>query len=337
MAITIKEIAKRANVAVSTVSRALNNKSDINVETREKILEIARESGYKPNNVARSLVMQKAFTIGLIIPDISNPYFAEVALGVESKAKEFGYSVLFCNTGNEAETEKNMLSVMKGKMVDGIIVSLSNNSKEEMELLQKENFPVVQLDRKVSGIEYPGVYIDNVESSYVATKYLIELGHNKIAHFTGDLRTENGVDRLAGFRKAIIEAGISDKNIKIIKGRFSTDSGKKCMRELLEGNFMPTAIFAAGDLQAAGALYVASKAGIKVPDELSIMGHDDIDLSYLVSPNITTIAQPKRKIGELAAEMLLNNIACKTSATVCSNDIILTSNIVIRESTLSIK
>ena len=334
MGITIKDIARKANVAVSTVSRALNNKTDINPKTREKILKIMDECGYNPNSVARGLVMQKLFTLGLIIPDISNPFFAEIAVGIEKKAKELGYSVIFCNTNNEYRTEIESVRLMKGKMVDGLIVSLSEDCKNEIEVLNRINIPVVQIDRKIPGVNSPGIYINNKTSAYNATKYLIELGHRKIAHFTGNLKTQTGIDRLEGFRLAAREANIADNDIYIEEGKYNIDSGKESMRKLIRCNNLPTALFAASDLQAVGALYVANKSGIDVPDELAIVGHDDIDLSYLVHPNITTFEQPKKEIGQLAVEMILEEINNKNQdrKRVCE-DIILDTKLVIREST----
>ena len=334
MGITIKDIAVQANVAVSTVSRALNDKFDINPKTRERILRIIKESGYNPNNIARGLVMQKVFTIGLIIPDISNPFFAEVAVGIETRAKELGYSVIFCNTNNDFIGEKAALTIMKGKMVDGLIVSLSNQAKKEVESFRETNLPIVQIDRKITSVEYPGVFVDNINSAYTATKYLIDLGHKKIIHFTGDLNSQTGIDRLEGFKKALKEACISKHDTMVLEGIYSVDSGKASMRQLLKLEYKPTALFAASDLQAAGALYVASHAGINVPGDLSIIGHDDIDLSYLLNPNLTTMEQPKKQLGELAVDLLIKKIGQKSSDKLANEkDIVLNTNLVIREST----
>ena len=332
MGVTIKDIAQKANVAVSTVSRALNNKSDINSKTRERILKLMDENGYSPNSIARSLVTQKQYTLGLIIPDISNPFFAEIAVGIENKAKEFGYSVIFCNTNNNLQNEIAAVKLMKSKMVDGLIVSLSHECKNELDLTDYNKLPIVQIDRKISGINCPGVFVDNIQSAYKATKYLIDLGHRNIAHFTGNLKTQTGVDRLEGFKYAIAEAGISDNEIIIIEGKYKIDSGKESMRNILNSERIPTAIFAASDLQAAGALYIADKNDVKVPDEISIVGHDDIELSYLLHPNITTMKQPKKELGENAIKLLLNKINKKSQK---DENIILNTELVIRESTCS--
>ncbi|HJO93032.1 MAG TPA: LacI family DNA-binding transcriptional regulator [Victivallales bacterium] len=334
MSKTIKDIANLANVSVSTVSRVLNNKFDVSSKTREKILKLMDEHGYKPNSIARGLVSHKTFTVGLIIPDISNPFFAELACSIENRAKNFGYSVIFYNTDNENQREKDAVKLMQSKMVDGVIVSFSRDGKEDLEELNTI-LPTVQIDRKIHGIECSGVFIDNKISAYNATKYLIKLGHQKIVHFTGNLKTLTGIDRLEGFKNAVNDAGISDKNILIIDGRYSVDSGKETMKKLLESHFKPTAVFAASDLQAAGALYIAGHSGIKVPGELSIIGHDDIDLSYLVNPNLTTMAQPKRQLGELAMDLLINKIENKASKIISDDnkDIVLNTKLVIREST----
>ncbi|MCP4180892.1 MAG: LacI family transcriptional regulator [bacterium] len=334
MSQTIKDIANLANVSVSTVSRVLNNKFDVSAKTRDRILKLMDEHGYNPNSIARGLVSRKIFTIGLIIPDISNQFFAVLALCIENRAKEFGYSVIFYNTDNKNQNEKEAVKLMKSRVVDGVIVSFSKDAIEELITLNKI-LPTVQIDRKIPGIECSGVFIDNIKSAYNATKYLIELGHQRIAHFSGNLNTLTGIDRLEGFKHAVKEAGFSKKNTLIIEGKYSVDSGKESMRKLLKLDFNPTAIFAASDLQAAGALYVAGRAGIKIPKELSIVGHDDIDLSYLVNPNITTMQQPIKLLGKLAMDLLINKIEKKTSGIFSddNNDIVLNTKLEIRGST----
>jgi LacI family transcriptional regulator len=334
MSQTIKDIAELAKVSVSTVSRVLNNKSDVSSKTKDKILKLMDDRGYEPNSIARGLVSHKTFTIGLIIPDISNPFFAELALCIENRAKDFGYSVIFYNTDNENQREKDATKLMQSKMVDGVIVSFSKDGKEDIKLLNNI-LPTVQIDRKIQDVDCSGVFVDNKISAYNATKYLTELGHRKIVHFTGNLKTLTGLDRLEGFKNAVKDAGISDKDILIMEGRYSVDSGKNSMKKLLELDFKPTALFAASDLQAAGALYVAGHAGVKVPDDLSIIGHDDIDLSYLVNPNLTTMEQPKKELGKLAMDLLIKKIEKRSSKIISDyeNDIVLNTKLVIREST----
>jgi LacI family transcriptional regulator len=309
--VTIKDIAREANVSETTVSRVLNDKPDVSDETKAKIEKIMKEKGYKPNGIARGLVLDKTYTIGLIIPDISNPYFPEVAKGVENKAKDLGYSVIFSDTDNDKEEEKNAIELLKSKRVDGIILSLSIKNSNELKKLEKEDFPVVQIDRKVPGSKYPTIAIDNNDSAFKATKHLIDMGHTKIAHLTGDLDTKTGQDRLVGFKQALSQFDISYKEDWILEGDYSKESGFKLTNILLEQEERPTAIFAANDLMAIGAYEAIFNYGLKIPKDISIIGHDDIGIASTIRPGLTTMAQPKYKLGQEAAKILIKEIEDK--------------------------
>jgi len=329
MAVTIKDIAEEADVSVTTVSRVLNDKPDVSPNTRKNVLEKINELGYKPNSIARGLALQKTNTLGLIIPDISNPFFPDIARGVEDMANEKDYSVIFCNTDNEQKKEKEAIDLMKEKQVDGILLSLSTTNEKELKNLRKLEYPIVQIDRKIPNINYPSITIDNVKSAYTATKYLIKNGHKKIAHITGDLETITGSQRLKGFKKAIFEKNLNLNKSYIKNGDYSKKSGYQNMLALLKSNNPPTAVFIANDLMAVGAYQAVFKLNLSIPKDISIIGHDDIDVTKLVNPTLTTMSQPKYQLGNEAVQLLINEIE---SNKLSNEEIILNTNLINRNS-----
>lgn len=333
MGLTIKDIANEAGVSVTTVSRVINNKPDVSDDTRNRVKEVINRLGYNPNKIARGLVLQKTYTIGLIIPDISNPFFPEVVKGVEDRSRERNYSVIFCNTDNKKEEERKAIELLKSKQVDGIILSLSLGNKEILDKLEDEEFPVVQIDRKISSSLFPAVIIDNVLSAYQATQYLIKRGHRDIAHITGDLDTITGRNRLKGFNKACNEMGYKIREEWIVRGDYSMESGYRAMMVLLNQPQSPTAVFAANDLMALGAYEAVYEKGLEIPGDVSIIGHDDIDIAGIIRPGLTTMSQPKYEMGQRAADVLINEI----EGTMNTGDIILDMKLVERSSVKELK
>lgn len=311
MRVTIKDIAREAGVSVTTVSRVLNNKADVSDKTREKVLKIIDRLNYNPNSIARGLVMNKTYTIGLIVPDISNAFFAEIAKAIEDELREYGYSVIFCNTDNDKDREKESIDLLRSKQVDGLIGAFSHDSKDEVLALGKAGFPIVQIDRLVDDSQIPSVIIDNILSGYEATEYLIKKGHRRIAHITGALDTNTGICRAEGYRKALQEYGIEIDEELVMEGDFSQESGYLAMKEILERNKDLTAVFAGNDMMALGAYRAIYAAGLKIPEDISIIGHDDFTLASLVSPALTTMQQPIYKIGKVAASLLIDIIKGK--------------------------
>jgi len=329
MKVTIKDIAKEADVSVTTVSRVLNNKPDVGDDTRAKILKIIEEMNYNPNSVARGLVMQKTHTIGLIIPDISNPFFPQIVRAVEDKAQQLGYSVIFFNTDNHLERERKAVELFKSKQVDGLIVSLSLGNEKILKNLKAANYPVVQIDRSVLDHSYPLVSIDNQKSAYQMVEYLLKKGHEKIAHISGDLNTTTARERLSGYKKALKNYEIEINEDYIIEGDYTQDSAYQAMQNLLKLEVPPTAVFAANDLSAAGVYKALFAADLKIPEDMAVAGHDDINLASLLKPELTTMRQPKYKMGERAVTVLLEMINNKNAKI---EDQILSTNLIIRES-----
>lgn len=313
MAVTIKDIAKLANVSITTVSRVINNKSEgVSEETRNRILQLVKELGYQPNAIARGLVTKKTKTIGLIIPDISNPFFPDIARGVEDSAHIYGYNVFLCNTDDNLEKESEYINALKEKYVDGIIFTSSAPSNYEhiMELI-KSGVPVIMMDRRIESEDIYGVFIDNYEGGYLATKHLIDLGHRKIACITGPLNVRNARERLAGYKKGLLENGLEVDEELIFEGDYKINSGIVGTEKLLNNNKDITAIFACNDLMAYGAYETIRSYGYKIPDDISIVGFDDIQLSQILEPQLTTIRQPAYDMGLTAARMLIKLIEGK--------------------------
>ncbi len=328
--VTIKDIAREAGVSVTTVSRVINNKPDVSDKTKEKVLKIIDEFNYNPNSVARGLVMQKTHTIGLIIPDISNPFFPDIAKAIEDKAQKLGYSVILFNTDNHLEREKKGVDLFKSKQVDGLVVSLSLGNEDILKDLKKRNYPVVQIDRAVLNHLYPLISIDNKKSAYEIVQFLIKKGHKKIAHITGDLNTTTARDRLAGYKKALHDFDIEIDEELIIEGDYSKKAGLEGAEKLLKLKNPPTAVFAANDLTAAGVYNAVFAEGLNIPEDIAVAGHDDIDLASLLRPALTTMSQPKYSIGERAVTVLMKMINSDRELKI--DDQILSTNLIIRES-----
>ncbi|WP_029688180.1 LacI family DNA-binding transcriptional regulator [Thermoanaerobacter sp. A7A] len=311
MAVTIKDIAKLANVSITTVSRVINNKSEgVSEETRNRILQLVKELGYQPNAIARGLVTKKTKTIGLIIPDISNPFFPDIARGVEDSAHIYGYNVFLCNTDDNLEKESEYINALKEKYVDGIIFTSSSIPKHEhiMELV-KSGIPIVIMDRRVDSEDIYGVFLDNYEGGYIATKHLIDLGHKKIGCITGPLYISNAIERLEGYKRALVDNEIEVDNRLIFEGDYKINSGIIGAEKLLEHEV--TAIFASNDLMAYGAYKAIRSYGYQIPDDISIVGFDDIQLSQILEPQLTTIRQPAYDMGLTAARMLIKLVEGK--------------------------
>ncbi|MBI9102416.1 MAG: LacI family DNA-binding transcriptional regulator [Spirochaetales bacterium] len=309
MAVTIRDIAKHAKVSVSTVSRVLNEKPDVNEETKKRVTEAIEELGYSPNIVARGLVLQKSNVIGFIVPDIMNPSFPELARGVVARAKSHGYSVMFFDTNHDKRVEKEAIRLLQSKQVDGIILSFNQANKEELEKLKLEKFPVVQIYRKSDESAISTIALDNFGSGYKAVKYLLDMGHRRIGHITTGNHSQSGYERLKGYRKGLDEADISYNEELIVEGENSVEAGTECMRMLLNLSERPTAVFASHDVMAIGAYEAVYNAGLSIPEDISIVGHDNLPLSVLVRPKLTTIDTHKRRLGEAGVDLLIEEMA----------------------------
>jgi LacI family transcriptional regulator len=326
---TIKDIARQAGVAPSVVSRALNNKYGVKETTREIIQKIAQEMDYYPNIAARSLVTRKTGTIGIMMADISEPYYSQIIKGMEYVASQTGYTLLFSNSYESIEHNRVLQKMIFAERVDGLVIVGSNIQEKNFVLtLLEQEIVFVLIERNFSDSRVNCVWVDNTEGAYLATKHLIEKGHRKIAHIAGNMYYQVSLDRIEGYKKALKEAEISLSEEWIISGNFVSQDAYVAMKELLRHQC--TAVFVANDAMAYGALQAISEAGLTVPDDISVVGFDDLEFSALTNPPLTTIRQPRYEMGKKSLEILVANLqgARNESVKAC-----LTPELVLRQST----
>lgn len=311
MKITIKEIAKEAGVSIATVSMILNNKDkNITEATRKRVLEAVKKYNYVPNAMAGSLVTQRTHIIGLILPDITNPFFPGIARGAEDKANEAGYSLIFCNTDDKLDVEEKYIESLNKKMADGIIIAHSSNSVKMPEILGRCKVPVILIDRDFNSDNTLGkVLVNNLEGAYKAVTYILNKGYKKIAYLSGPLKTQTAQDRLAGYKNALADNGIKCSENLIKFGEYRIEWGIKGIIELLDEDESFDAVFCGNDLIAIGAMRELKEKGFIIPDDIGVMGFDDIYMAGLVEPSLTTVRQPNYDMGHKAMELLLETLA----------------------------
>lgn len=309
MSITIHDIAAKAGVSLSTVSRVLNGKAKkyrISPKTEETILQFAEELNYRPNKMAQGLRLKKSHTIGLVVPDISNPFFAYVTRVIQTKAYEMGYSLIVCNTNEDLSTEIEQIELMKSKVIDGFIVMPVGTDYRHLETLIRKKHPLVLLDRCFDALQTSSVVVDNYEGAYLATSYLIECGHKKIGIIQGLPDTYTNTERMRGYLDALRENNIEVKSQYIVGKDYRRESGYIDTKLLLNLEERPTAIFTTSDLITLGALQAIVEDNYKIPDDISIVSFDDTDFApFLFSP-LTAVRQPKELMGEIAVKMLID-------------------------------
>ncbi|MCR2043703.1 LacI family transcriptional regulator [Anaerosalibacter massiliensis] len=332
MSITIKDIAAIAGVSTATVSKVLNGKDkDISQATREKVLKITKEYNYVPNNVARSLVTKRTKTIGLIIPDITNPFFPEIARGAEDKAQEKGYSIIFCNTDDDIEKENKNINMLVEKMVDGIVLAASAKEELNIERSRYNSIPLVLVDRdsNLEGINGK-VFVNNISGAYQAVSYLLENNYKNILFLSGPLSTIPSKDRLKGYKKALKEKRIDYNDELVIEGEYKYSWGYEIGKKVLDSKIKFDSVFCGNDLIAFGVMKSFKDRGLNIPKDIGIVGYDDIYMSRLVEPTLTTVKQPNYQMGYRAVEILINIIEGKEKI---DKDIVLETKLIIRKST----
>jgi LacI family transcriptional regulator len=306
---TIREVAKIAGVSYATVSHVLNNTRFVAPQTRDRVLAAMNELDYRPNALARSLRRGKTLTMGLVLPDSSNPFFAEIGRSIEDAAFKLGYNVFLCNTEGDTQREQLYVDALSKKQVDGIIFVAAGDQADSLKFLLNQAMPVVLVDRDLPPIEVDAVLTDNRQGGYLATRHLIELGHRRIACIMGPSSLTPSAERVIGYRRALEEAAIAYDHSLVLGGDYRPDSGLRAASTLFSLGSPPTAIFAFNDLMAVGALRAAVKTGRRVPEDVAVIGYDDIELASFMNPPLSTIAQPKSEIGRQAAQILARRMA----------------------------
>ena len=328
--VTIREVAESAGVSYATVSHVINNTRLVSPETRERVLAAMDALNYRPNALARSLRQGKTNTLGLVLPDSANPFFAEISRSIEDEAFKRGYSVFLCNTERDTQRELFYVDVLSNRQVDGIIFVAAGDQADSLDFLLHRKMPVVMIDRNLSNVEVDAVLTDNQLGGYLATRHLLELGHTRIACIAGPSSITPSAERIIGYRKAIEEAGLSYDETLILRGDYHAQSGMEITNSILSMNPRPTAIFALNDLMALGTLRAAAEAGCSVPEDLAVVGYDDLEIARFTNPPLTTIAQPKKAIGVQAVNLLAARMSQKNRP---PSRLILPPELIVRRST----
>jgi LacI family transcriptional regulator len=304
--VTRDEVAKQAGVSPATVSYVVNNgPRPVSPETQQKVLAAIQELGYKPNAVARSLRLQKTNTIGLILPDTHNPFFAEVVRGVEKVALERGFSVILCHSDYSLSQEIHYVNVLQSERVAGVLWFPATDDPSPAILLAEYEIPLVILDRVVPGLQALSIVADNFRGGYLAVEHLIQNGHRRIGCIARPSELSHSQERVRGYRAALLDHGLPIEPELIIRGGFRMEDGRLATHRLLELDPAPSAIFTYNDFMAIGALRAAHERGLSVPRDVSIVGFDDIPQAAYTVPALTTVQQSKLEMGCRGAESLL--------------------------------
>ncbi|PHV11685.1 LacI family DNA-binding transcriptional regulator [Chitinimonas sp. BJB300] len=327
---TMKDVAHLAGVSITTVSHLLNNTRPVGDEARARIEQAIRELSYVPSAVARSLKHNVTHTVGMMLPNSSNPYFSELMRVIEARCFDAGYNVILCNSDDNPAKQSTYLRVLTERRVDGLIVVTSGEDVGLHALLSELSLPVILVDREINRVQYDLVEVDHVQGGYLATQHLLSLGHQNIACIGGPVALSSSDQRIAGWRRAMVEWGINPTDVDLQRGDFTSRGGYQAMHALLKQAQCPSAVFACNDLMAIGAMCAAYELGIRVPDQLSIVGFDGISLASFSSPPLTTVIQPKEIIGAMAVDMLIEGIRGRRAEPLC---VVLQPELCIRSST----
>lgn len=335
--ITIKNVAQRAGVSVSTVSRALNNYSDISDITKQKIYKIAEELGYKPNIMAKGLSSNKNFRFGMLVEDYesntnSNQFVYEVLMAFKNKMTKLGFEMILLSTTSDMQRNQNLEQLFRDKQIDGAFIMGLKMTDEYYKQLSVIQYPCVLFDLDINNNSIGSIGVNNLRGAFLAVEHLIKMGHKKIGFINGSAEAFVSYERLDGYYLALSRHGISVDNNLIINSDFTNEGAEVAIKELMSRDSNITAVFCASDLMAIGAMNMLNSMNIRVPEDISIVGFDDIYPAQIVKPKLTTIRQDREKIGEMAANILVN-----LSSNQYIGRVMLEPELIIRDSTKSIK
>lgn len=304
---TIKDIARLADVSTATVSRVINNYVYVSEKTRQKVLKAVKELNYKPNSVARSMRIKKTHTMGLLLSDITNHFYAEIAKAVVDLATSYGYTVILCITKNDTKLQENYINILKQRKIDGFLFASANLRDTQIKQLETGKTPFVLLNRRLENnhnINY--VVLDNEFGAFMAVEHLVNLGHRRIAFISGQRIFSTFLERHRGYKNALNYFGLEfDENL-VMEGCWQDEKQAfKSTKRLLNHNRPPTAIIAANDLMAFNAIEAITAEGMSVPNDIAIIGFDDVDLARHSSIQLTTVAQNKHLMAEIATRSLI--------------------------------
>ena len=314
MATTIGDVARKARVSTATVSRVLAGQGRARPETRDRVFEAARELGYRPSGVARSLRQRATRTLGLIVTDIENPFFPQLVRAVEDAARDLGYAILFCNAADDPEREAGYLDLLVDRWVDGVVIAASSLGGRHREWLADAQLPIVLVNSTDPAIGLSSIASDNHAGGALAAAHLAELGHERFGLITAPPRNTDGPDRLTGARDALRGAGINDDRVLVATDEAGVAGGERAATDILVRDRRVTALVAYNDLMAIGAMRAVRAAGLRIPSDVSVVGFDNVDLATYVDPPLTTVAQATSQMGHWAVTQLAAELADRASA-----------------------
>ena len=331
MAATLHEVGRRAGVSAMTVSRVVNGRGGVDLETRRRVEEAIQALDYVPNRIARGLISQKTQTIGLIVPDVVNPFFAPVVRGAESAARKAGYRVLLCNSEGDLRLEREYIEDLVAHRVEGLMLApASDRSRSSILSLLRGGFPLVLIDRALPDADCDLIVSDNANGARRLIEHLIGIGHKEIAHVTDAEDTSTGRERLRGYRDALDAAGIPFQSELVVRTTVDRIGGYRAAQEILARDRLPTAIFAVNNMTAVGTMEALRERGLSVPKDMGLVCFDDVEHLAILSPILTVIDQPAETFGSLGAQLLLERVTGKASSR--SRRIILQTDLIVRES-----
>jgi LacI family transcriptional regulator len=326
---TLDDVARLAGLSTMTVSRVINGTGYTSAAAQARVNKAVAELGYLPNVLARQLRLNRTMTLALVLTDIANPFFTTIARGVEDAARAQGYAVMFCNTDESVDEEIEYVSVLIQRRVDGVLLVPAADSSVSTELLGRHGLPVVVLDRRPSSGGVDAVRADSEGGAYLAVRHLIELGHRRVAVLAGRESVSTSADRVAGYRRAMAEAGIGPELHTILFGEYTEASGHAMTTQLLGAAEVPTAVFACNNFIAFGAMQRLREAGVKIPEDMSVVVFDDLPQGWIL-PFLTVISQPAYEIGKQACELMLARLASNDPLE--ARTIVLPSSLIVRQS-----
>jgi LacI family transcriptional regulator len=326
---TIRDVAKQAGVAPITASRVLNKTGSFSKTTQTRVETAAAELGYVPNRIAQSLRSKRTNTIGLVLTDITNPFWTTVARGVEDVTSASGYNVIVCNTDESDTKQKQYIDILLQTQVDGFLLVPANNTIEDITRIQNLNVPLVVLDRSVP-IDVDVVRADSEGGAYLLTKHLLELGHQKIAVLSGPRNISIMIDRIAGYDRALKEFGLAVDESLILDNHLTLKAGSEMAQQAIQINPRPTALFATNNFIAIGAIRAIQNAGLRIPEDIALVGFDDLPEHMVIEPFLTVAWQPAYEMGKQAMELLLNRFSDVNNASY--DEKILPTLLIVRQS-----
>jgi DNA-binding LacI/PurR family transcriptional regulator len=331
---TIKDIAEAANVSTATVSHVINGTRPVSDEVRQRVRQAMERLNYQPNAVARGLRTKKTRFLALIIPDITNPFFTDLARGFQDASDQNDYVPVLCNTDRALERELRFLNILRQQRVDGLVLNPTMVTAEDLKRQLGARVAVVLIGSQIDDPDFDLVMVDNIRGGADAVQHLIDLGHRRIGLVCGPRSTSSGLQRYQGYRQALEKNNLPYKEALVAEGSFSYEGGYSCMQRILSQQPLPTAVFATSDVMALGAKNASEDFGLSIPTDLSLIGFDDIPRVSMVEPKLTTIAQPRYQMGWEAAQLLIDRIEQSIPPT--RQKVVMEHKLVVRESTAAL-